>query len=263
MSPQRVRVYELGPSTNFKIDSFYTLRNQYFTDYAGLLGSKDFFPYQLDDSVKTFEDTTTGQLRIRLNNSFGQRLLNYDTTNAYASGSAFKTNFRGFAIEADQSFGNALMAFGLVDNANTKLAIYYNYIITFTPPEVVFLDVYDSTLGDYKLTPYDFETRKYGQQSGSYGSFGKSTADNAGNTIRVWEFNITSYVQNILTQKEPLHNFGLMAAIQVTDRYRANYIQNTGDYIYYQTGLNPQFAFGRVRVGGGNHATQRMRLRII
>jgi hypothetical protein len=350
MSPQRVNVYELGPSTNFKIDSFYTLREQYFTDYAGLLGTKDFFPYQLNDSIKTFEDTTSGQLRIRLNNSFGQRLLNYDSTNAYASDSAFKSNFKGFAIETNQSFGNALMAFGLVDNANTKLAIYYNYVkdgvkdttvnyftvtaqsarhnyierfnfagsplaaasttpgqddyaylintpgsfatvkipdlrslsnrivhraeliveevydpsdLTFTPPQVVFLDVYDSTLGDYKLTPYDFEPRNDGQQFGPYGSFGKSTVDNAGNPIRVWKFNISRYVQNILTKKEPLHDFRLVAATQVTERYRANYIQNSGDYTYYQTGLNPQFAFGRVRVGGGNHATQRMRLRIV
>jgi hypothetical protein len=39
---------------------------------------------------------------------------------------AFKTKFRGFEIEADQSMGNALMAFGIYNNPKSKLAIYYH-----------------------------------------------------------------------------------------------------------------------------------------
>src|SRR4029079_4353866 len=92
-----------------------------------ILGTKTFSPQNLKDSVKAFADTTTGQLRIRLDNSFGQRLLNYDTAHAYANDSAFNTYFKGFAIEADQSVGNALMAFGIYNNPKTKLAIYYRY----------------------------------------------------------------------------------------------------------------------------------------
>ena len=55
--PQRVSVYELDPATNFKIDSFYTLRNEYFTHTGGPLGTKDFFPHQLNDSIKAFDGT--------------------------------------------------------------------------------------------------------------------------------------------------------------------------------------------------------------
>ncbi|HET9434406.1 MAG TPA: DUF4270 family protein, partial [Chitinophagaceae bacterium] len=127
MAQQRVRVWEMDPNVEFRIDSFYSLRNEYFT-HTTLLGTKDFFPYQLKDSIRAFQDTTAGQLRIKLDNSFGRRLLDYDTTNAYKSDSAFKTYFRGFEVEADESFGgNALMAFGLLNNPKTKLAIYYRY----------------------------------------------------------------------------------------------------------------------------------------
>ena len=350
MAQQRVRVWEMDQSNDFRIDTFLTLREQYFT-YSTQLGTKDFFPYQLRDSIKSFQDTTAGQLRIRLNNSFGRRLLDYDSTNAYSTDSAFKSHVKGFAIDADPSIGNALMAFGLVDNPKTKLAIYYrytkggqddttvsyfvfkntsngpsaehNYIerfnfagtplaaasitpgqdniaylintpgsystvkvpalrnlsnrvinraeliveqifdpsdLKFTPPEALMLDVYDSTLNDYKFTPYDFRVdNQTGAVDPSYGMYGKNTVDGAGNPIRVWKFNVTRYVQNTLTKREPVHDFRLFTAKGIGEPFGPS----GGPYTFYSIPINSQFAFGRVRVGGGNHATQRMRLRII
>lgn len=350
MAQQRVRVWEMDPNVEFRIDSFYLLRNEYFT-HTTLLGTKDFFPYQLRDSVKSFQDTTAGQLRIRLDNSFGRRLLDYDTTNAYFSDSAFRTYFRGFEIESDETFGgNALMAFGLLNNPKTKLAIYYRYrkagqytpavsyflfkqvlpgasaqhnyierfnftgtplaaasntpgqddyaylintpgsyttikipglrnlgnrVINraeliveqvfdisdrkFTLPESLMLDVYDSTLGDYKFTPYDYKVDgRTGAPDPSYGMFGNNTTDGFGNPIRVWRFNLTRYVQNTLIKRDSVHDFRLFTAKGVVQR-----LPVTGGYTIYSAPINSQFAFGRVRVGGGNHATQRMRLRII
>ena len=346
IAPQRVRVWEMDPFSNFKIDSFYTLREKYF-DHTTLLGTKDFFPYQLNDSVRSFQDTTAGQLRIKLDNTFGRRLLDFDTTNAYSSDSAFKSYFKGFEIDADPSFGNALMSFGILNNPKTKLAIYYkyqvngqidtavsyflftgassrhNYIerfnftgtplaaasatpgqddlvylinapgsyatvkvpglrdlsnrvvnraeliveqvydfrdITFTPPDALMLDVYDSTLGGYKYTPYDFSPTQSGGIDPVYGSYGQNTVDGAGNPIKVWKFNITRYVQNVLTKKEPLHDLRLFTHKSV---FEGVFLPTLNSYSFAQTVINSQFAFGRVRVGGGNHATQRMRLRII
>lgn len=347
MATQRVRVWEMDQSNDFRIDTFYTLRQQYFT-YSNLLGTKDFSPARLRDSVKAFQDTTAGQLRIKLNNSFGRRLLDYDTTNAYASDSALKTYFKGFALDADQSFGNALMAFGLANNPKTKLAIYYrftkggqddttvsyfqftttsahhNYIKrdfgapvlaaaddqiqdnigylmntpgsfvsvkipairslsnrivnraeliveqvydlsdnTFGPPPGMMLDVFDSANGFFKYVPYDFALDNQGSPLSTFGLYGKNTIDAAGNPIRVWKFNLTRYLQNILTNQEPLHNFRLHTPYFVVNRIKDGFLTNTGSYRYLTTYLNPQFAFGRVRVGGGNHPTQRMRLRIV
>lgn len=350
---QHVSVYEMDQSNQFRADSVYLLRNQSFT-YSNLLGTKDFFPYELNDSIKAFQDTTDSQLRIRLNNTFGRRLLDYDTTNAYKTDSAFNTYVRGLAVIPDASQGNALMSFALANNPNTKLAIYYRYkkggqddttvsyfrfnttanysahhnyinrannfagtplaaasatagedqliylintpgsyatvkvpglrtltnrIINraefiveevydpsdnlFTPPDGMMLDVYDSTLGGYKLTPFDYVPDNSGSGAITYGVFGKNTTDGFGNPIKQWKFVVTRYIQNIVTQKEPVHDFRLVAAKSVIDRVRPNYTLNTGDYVYFQANLNQHNAIGRVRVGGGNHPTQRMKLRII
>lgn len=345
---QRVTVWEMDQSNNFVRDTFgtrYMLRQQYFT-YSNPLGTKVFFPHQLNDSIKAFQDTTLGQLRIRLDNSFGRRLLDYDTTNAYANDSALKTYLKGFAIDADAS-GNALMAFGLANNPKTRLAIYYrytkggqddtavsyfpftglsaqhNYIerfnfagtplaaatatpgedaqvylinapgsfatikipglrnlsnrvvnraeliaeqiydpldMTFTPPESLLLDVFDSALGTYKYVPYDFTVDQSGTIDPGFGTYGKNTADGAGNPIRVWKFNITRYVQHILTNRDSVNNLRLF-----THRfaYQRLLIPGTGSYSYATAVMNSRYAFGRVRLGGGNHPTQRMRLRIV
>lgn len=353
---QRVRVYEMDPvqPVDFVADTFskrYMLQYKYFT-YSNLLGTKEFFPYELNDSVKAYKDTTAGQLRVRLNNAFGRRLLDYDTSGAYKNDSTFKTYLKGFAVEADQSMGNALMAFTLANNPNTKLAIYYRYtsggqddttvsyfkfyptssaqhnfidrfgfagtpllaqandnvqdnidylintpgsfttvkipgirtfqnaVINraelivqqvydpsdniFTVPPGMMLDVFDSSLMDYKYVPYDYVVTDQGVPTTSFGLYGKNAFDGAGKTITVWKFNITRYLQNILLQKEPLHNFRLHTPYAVKlQRLRQNFSANTGDYGTYSTYLNPYMSFGRVRVGGGNHPTQPMKLRII
>ncbi len=293
VATQKVTVKEIDPFSDFRVDSFYTIRDPGPVTTT-VLGTKTFSPQNLKDSVKSFLDTTSGQLRVRLDNSFGQRLLNYDTAHAYANDSAFNASFKGFAIEADQSQGNALMAFGIYNNPNTKLAIYYRYTkggqddttvnyfifkpgtsanhnfvnrfdfagtplltasntaaednlvyiintpgsyatvkipalrdlgnriihraeliveevydpsdITFTPPDGLMLDVYDSTLSDYKYIPYDFNPDQNGNPNPGFGLYGKNTVDGVGNPIKVWKFDMTRYVQNVLTKQEPLHD---------------------------------------------------------
>jgi hypothetical protein len=127
--PQTVSVYELDPTVKFRQDSAYLIRENSFT-YSSLLGSKTFLPKDLDDSVKAFRDTTRSQLRIKLDKNFGRRLLDYDSTKnaatgAYSSDSAFRSKFKGFALQSVGG-GNAVMGFNLA-GVNTKLAFYYRY----------------------------------------------------------------------------------------------------------------------------------------
>ena len=348
---QRFRVYEMAQSNDFKIDSAYQIRQQYFT-YSNLLGTKDFAPKSLKDSFLIFKDTvkSTNQLRIRLNDNFGKRLLNdYDTTNAYFSDSSFKRFVRGFAIETDQSMGNALMTFGLYNNFNTKLAIYYRYnkdgkkdttvsYFNFTdisahhnfidrnfsgtpllaaqggtapdnfvyllnapgsfatlkipalrnlsnrvvhraelimeqvydpsdkffiPPQGLYLDVYDSSLSKFKAIPYDFQPDQTGLGQEQFGMYGKDATDLSGNLTRTWKFNISRLVQNILTKKEPFHDFRVLTHRSVINQIRADIENNSGIYGVINVPVNSLYGVGRVRLGGGTHPTQRMRLRII
>ena len=93
--------------------------------------------------------------------------------------------------------------------------------------------------------------------------YGQNGVDIFGNKIRLWKFNISRYVQNVLTKKEPLHNFRLITHRILNEYFRADNNTNTGNYSLLAIPLNSSFALGRVRVGGGNHSTQKMRLRLI
>jgi len=122
---QTVNVYEIPQNSDFG-DTTYPIRKSNY-EKGALLGSRTFSPIVLNDSVRAYKDTTVNQLRIRLNDAFGQRLLNYDTISggingAYVSDSAFRAHFKGFALESVS--GNAILGFDLL-GANTKLAIYY------------------------------------------------------------------------------------------------------------------------------------------
>ncbi len=127
---QTIKVYEVDPSPGnvFKADSSYQVRFENFTyNTANPLDipGQFIYPYQLNDSVKVFRDTTANQLRIRLDNNLARRFFNYDTSTAYKSDSVFKTRFRGFALRSEGA-GNAVIGLNL-NNSNTKLAFYYNF----------------------------------------------------------------------------------------------------------------------------------------
>ena len=117
-----LKVYEIAQSQKFTDTTLHTAET--FT-YSSLLGTRNNIdPKTLDDSVFAKFDTTKNQLRIKLDNSFGTRLLNvYDSTTAYKSDTAFNNYFKGFGVVADP-VGNALLRIGLTD-PNTKLAVYY------------------------------------------------------------------------------------------------------------------------------------------
>lgn len=123
---QQVTVSEIAQSAAFKSDSFYLIRGTAFPT-TRLLGVKTFQPKVLNDSVFAFREKAANQLRIRLDDNFGQELLTKDSTNAYLSDSAFRKYFKGFAITPTGGTGNAVMGFALADT-NTKLSIYYNYV---------------------------------------------------------------------------------------------------------------------------------------
>jgi len=124
---QTVTVSEI--TSDFRVDTAYLVRKNTDITVGGLLGSRTFLPKSLKDSVKAYQDTTINQLRIKLSDVFGNRLLKYDTIAAnspYTSDSLFKTNFKGFALKSTSGSSNAVMGFNL-QGTNTKLAIYYKY----------------------------------------------------------------------------------------------------------------------------------------
>jgi hypothetical protein len=141
---QSISVYEL--EDNIKPDSIYTTDVAF--RYRDVLGAKNFAPNILDDSLFLFRQKLAKQLRIRLSDEFGQRLLSQDTADGepYSSDSAFRAFFKGFAVVPDASgTGNSLMSFALSDT-NTYLKLYYkvtkNGSVDTTSRKFVFSNIY-------------------------------------------------------------------------------------------------------------------------
>lgn len=122
---QQVQVFEMDQRNDFRGDTSYMIRENNFTWSNALSAVKTFTPNQLNDPFTGYREQAVNQLRIRLNDAFGNRLLRYDSTNAYLNDSAFNTYFKGFALVASGN-GNGLVGINLNDT-NTKLAFYYRY----------------------------------------------------------------------------------------------------------------------------------------
>jgi hypothetical protein len=359
---QTVNVYEIAQSSAFSDtisnNDGYLLRKNDIS-YAGLLGSRSFKPLILNDSVKAYKDTTVGQLRIRLDDAFGQRILAYDTAagQAFRSDSLFDTFFKGFALESTS--GNALMGFSL-SAANTKLAIYYrddngdapvakwdtlvNYMSftalsasaqfvkrdysgtpveaaagvntpanivylqgtpgtfatvripglpalnnrivhraelimeqlydvsdsTFQVPGGLYLDAYDANItpAGYRTIPYDmlFDANSNPNHS-VFGVYPFRAKDPMGNSINVWRFNMTRYVQHLVNDTEPYYDLRLTAPLYLEDYFRLGGPSSTSTKV--PIAVNTAAGKGRVRLHGGgdgsqpNPNPQRMRLRIV
>ena len=96
VSTQSVQVYELASSLNYeaKYLSSYNIKN---LAQSVPIGSGSFIPKFRTDSLKT--DTTLQTIRIRLNNSFGTRMLGIDSM-SLKSNDEFMKEFKGLYISS-------------------------------------------------------------------------------------------------------------------------------------------------------------------
>ena len=86
-----------------------------------------------------------------------------------------------------------------------------------------------------------------------FGGFIRNKTDVFGNAAHFYNFNITRYVQDIVT------NHKTNSQIRLSAPFNINYPQ----YSAFPIGYGNSVAYGRVKVGGGNNANYRMRLRIV
>jgi hypothetical protein len=139
---QTLHVYEIAPNQDFKDTVLYKYADP-STDFATTgseLGSATFTAKSAKDSIRLIRagDTTTvnNVVRIRLDNSLGERFAQYDTTASMlsggyhsdtTSGSIFRKLFAGFAIKADNG-SNMLSYFDLTATSQTRLTVYYQIV---------------------------------------------------------------------------------------------------------------------------------------
>lgn len=137
MAVENFEVYEIDAASGFK-DSAWKIGSTPPTLKPTLLGNKTVTFTTLNDSVTyvnyasttaTLRDTvrTLNQLRIHLDPSFGTQFLDFDTSAAYKSDSAFRLAFGGLAVKINQGASpapNALAYFSLTATPTATLTFY-------------------------------------------------------------------------------------------------------------------------------------------
>ena len=135
-----VQVFEIASGNGFEDSVLYRLNQPGFTTTGSALGSAAFSIPRLQDSIRI---GTTGHrissdsasvanvLRIRLNNSLGNRLKSFDTAangnGGYYNDSTFRKLFRGLAVKtqsANSAFGT--FAYFNLSDAKSTLKVYYH-----------------------------------------------------------------------------------------------------------------------------------------
>lgn len=149
--PQTWNVFEVDRNSEFRYDSAYPVTTKFGT--SKLLGSAVNLDIRsFNDPIRYRFDSSTNQIRIRLQPDFANRLIKeYDSTstgssiNAYQNDSLFRDKFSGFAV-VPQGNGNALVQINLTDT-NTKLSLYYSYKATDAST------TRDTTVANFRFTP--------------------------------------------------------------------------------------------------------------
>lgn len=142
---QTFRVYEIAPTSGFSDTVIYRFNDpasDFTNSTTGIeLGSKTFAIKDLKDSIPipTVDDSSAkvaNVVRIKLDNSIGERFILYDTTSNIISGGfhsdstgggIFRKLFRGLAIKAENT-GNALSYYSLADVNKTHLTVYFHAV---------------------------------------------------------------------------------------------------------------------------------------
>lgn len=137
VTPQTVHVYEVAQTSAFNDTTYYQFNHADFETTGAELGSAMFAMSSFKDSFSIIRKDTVhqaNQLRIKLDNAFGERLASYDTTNGvnggYRNDTLFKALFRGFALKADNGSGNGLAYFQLSNTTKTNLTVYYKATVS-------------------------------------------------------------------------------------------------------------------------------------
>ena len=142
---------------------------------------------------------------------------------------------------------------------------------TFKAPNYLYLDLKDSgSTTKYKPIYFDLNTAATydpdyknpfsipfypasGVNNFYFGGYRRDKVDQFGNNTSYYNFNITKYVQDMVTNHRTNYDLRLFSP------FAFSYPQYAGTVFNYGNSI----AYGRVRVGGGNNPNYKMKLRIV
>ncbi|MEO6288315.1 MAG: DUF4270 family protein, partial [Ginsengibacter sp.] len=134
--------------------------------------------------------------------------------------------------------------------------------IDFAAPRVLYLDTKDTSTNDrYIPIPCDFTTANQQPNFSYFGGIGKSYIDAQGKSLSRYVFNISRYVQTIVTRGSNNAIFRLRAPYDIVNR--SSYIDRCNQGISSFNFTINNIAEGRVKLNGTNNTPNRIRLRIV
>lgn len=226
-----------------------------------------------DTSVHYFRFNTLagGDANFITRNRAGSQVTNYTTTNnspksdslvyvQTSPGTTVRVRIPGLASLSNRIIHRAeLIAEQVPDDANL-LTIDQQMSV----PRYLLLSVYDSVTNRKRNVRNDYIFSTEGPNITDFGGFAFYKTTQGYNRVASYTFNMSRYVQGIISRKDTSHLLKLSAPAN-DSLYYANPYPNPNTYIIYY--LNPSIgndpANGRVRLGGGTHSRFRMRMRII
>lgn len=133
-----------------------------------------------------------------------------------------------------------------------------------TPPRYLLLSRIDTTNGYKYNIPNDYMLSSSGANTASFGGYLSYKSIQGYDKVAAYTFDLSRYVQGIVTRKDPSYTLRLTAPTNDSLHYIPPYPGNTSTqtYILSPTSGN-DLGDGRVRIGGGTHSRFRMRLRVI
>ncbi len=118
--PITIAVYEVTETMD-PLNTGYLTNSTFGVNGTPIGVAYNFVP-NYTDSVKTISGTESPQMRIKLNNSFGQRVLNMDSA-TLSNNTNFLSLIKGIYVSAQGALGNGVSNVSLSDS---KVAIYYH-----------------------------------------------------------------------------------------------------------------------------------------
>ncbi len=132
----------------------------------------------------------------------------------------------------------------------------------FAAPNYLFLDTKDSsTTGQYTPIPCDFTTVSQQPNFGYFGGNKKVINDDQGHPVARYVFNISRYVQNIVTKRANNDTLRLSAPYNIVNptSYLDRCGQGVSSFIYTINNI----ADGRVKLYGTGNTSRRLRLHVV
>ncbi|MGH2643796.1 MAG: DUF4270 family protein, partial [Chitinophagaceae bacterium] len=125
LGQQTYTVYPINDPTF--VDTVYYYLHQQIPINNAPLGTVTVSPYSVQDSVSVYGKMQPPQLRIKLNDAFGQELMQQSSTGAFTNDSAFHKLLNGLALVPDSTTpGRRSILYLALNSAYTGISVFYH-----------------------------------------------------------------------------------------------------------------------------------------